>query len=256
MSNTKLDLNLSEVEKAMRELSSVHKPEKWLARNYVGGGLSQRDFLDVKIPHVRKRFTQGFSFSQNSPHDQWVIWNYIWLRSNTFETMLLSSYWVSQRPLQELISYAPMIFRWANRVDNWAHSDEMSGHYSKILESNHKQFFPTFEKWSRSKNPWLRRQSLVGLLFYSRMRKKTLPFSTLKKSIDRQMNDKHFYVQKGVGWALRECWNVYPQETEMYLQLNAHRVPPAGWTAATEKLSPKTKAKLTSLRKALRAQKK
>lgn len=238
-----------ETEAAMRELSAVHKPGKWLAKNYVGAGLSRLDFLDVKIPHVRQRFARGFSFSKKSPQEQWMIWDYVWRSSKTFETMLMASYWASKRPMAEVLERAELIFAWVERVDNWAHSDEMSAHCSRILETDHKKFMPVFEEWSRSKNPWLRRQSLVGILFYSRMRKKSPSFSVMKKFIDRQIADEHFYVQKGVGWTLRECWNLYPAETEKYLLQNAHRVPPAGWTAATEKLSKKTKAVLTERRR-------
>lgn len=240
---------LKEVETALRELAVTQKPEKWLAKNYVGGGISERDYLDVKIPHVRKRYAEGFSFSGASPQEQWKIWDYIWKQSNTFETMLLASYWAASRPEEELISHAKTIFRWVERVDNWAHSDELSAHCAKLLESDQKKFFPVYEKWSRSPKPWLRRQSTVGILFYSRFRKRTPSFATLKKFIERQMDDDHFYVQKGVGWAIRECWNVYPAQTEKFLLQVAHRVPPAGWTAATEKLHPKVKAKLMRLRK-------
>lgn len=249
MTKTELAAALREVEIEMRKLKAVQKPEKWLAKNYVGGGMSERDYLDVKIPHVRKRYAEGFSFSHARPEQQWKIWHHVWMNSNTFETMLLASYWASKRPKEELIANAKTIFQWIDKVDNWAHSDEMSAHCAFILESNHKKFLPVFEKWSRSSKPWLRRQSMVGILFYSRFREKSPSFAVLKKFIERQIHDEHFYVQKGVGWTLRECWNVYPKQTEKYLREIAHLIPPAGWTAATEKLSPKLKAELMKRRK-------
>lgn len=249
MKKNVLEAALREAEAAMRALSATHKPGKWLAKNYVGAGLSRLDFLDVKIPLVRGRFKQGFSFSRFDPAEQWLLWDHIWRSSKTFETMLLSSYWAARRPLEELTAHAGMIFDWVAGVDNWAHSDEMSFHCARILETNHRLYMPTFEKWADSENPWERRQSLVGLLYYSRSRKKVPSFATMKRFIERQMDDDHFYVQKGVGWTLRETWNVYPSETESYLLRCAHRIPPAGWTAATEKLSPTFKAKLTRQRK-------
>ena len=90
---------------------------------------------------------------------------------------------------------------------------------------------------------------MVGLLFYSRFRKKVPPFKTVISFVERHIDDDHYYVQKGVGWTIRECWNVYPKETFLYLKKNAHRVPPAGWTAATEKLRPQEKKILTQLRR-------
>lgn len=240
---------LREAEAAMRELSASHQPGRWLAKNYVGAGVSRLDFLDIKIPKVRERFKRGFSFSSREADEQWRIWNHIWWNSKTFETMLLASYWAARRPLTELTSRAEMVFGWVARVDNWAHSDELSCHCSKILETDHRRFMPVFEKWADSENPWERRQSLVGLLYYSRGRKEVPSFAVMKRFIERHLDDEHFYVQKGVGWTLRETWNLYPRETEAYLLKCAHRIPPAGWTAATEKLSAAFKAKLTRQRK-------
>jgi len=245
----KLELAKEEVEAALLKLSRGQKPQKWLAENYIGAGVSNLSFLDTKIPLVRKRFSEGFSFSEEAYDEQWLIWNSIWQNSAIFEVMLLASYWAASRPLDELIERSALVFGWVDKVDNWAHSDEMSSLCSKILESSHKKFLPVFETWARSSNPWHRRQSLVGLLFYARFRKKYLPFSTIKRFIEDHLNDSHFYVQKGVGWTLRECWNVYPDKTEAFLKKIAHRIPPAGWTAATEKLKPSVKRQLTSLRR-------
>ena len=62
------------------------------------------------------------------------------------------------------------------------------------------------------------------------------------------LDDDHYYVQKGVGWALREAWNVYPEETFEFLKKHAHRIATAGWTAATEKLAPRDKKILLKAR--------
>ncbi len=240
---------LQEVEAAMRQLSGSDKSEKWLAKNYVGAGLSKLEFLDVKIPEVRQRFAKRFSFSDKSLESQWRTWDYIWKHSNTFETMLLALFWLEKQGTEDLVAHADLVLCWVKKIDNWAHSDGLSAQISKILEANHVKYLPIFDQWSHSKNPWLRRQSLVGLLYYSRLRKKTLAFSILKQFVDRQVEDKHFYVQKAVGWTLRECWNIYPDQTERYLEVIAERIPPAGWTAATEKLDKKTKNRLADLRK-------
>ena len=240
---------LDEVEKALRGVSLPSKPSPWLAENYIGGGQSKLTYLNIKIPSVRSAFKNGFSFSNLSAREQWKIWDYIWSHSQIFEVMLMSSYWVSSRSVDELIQNRKIILSWLSRVDNWAHSDELSSHYAKVLEHDTKLFLPTFKKWNQSKNPWFKRQSMVGLLFYSRFRKKVLPFKTLISFVERHIDDGHYYVQKGVGWTIRECWNVYPKETFLYLKKNAHRVPPAGWTAATEKLRPQEKKILTQLRR-------
>jgi 3-methyladenine DNA glycosylase AlkD len=244
------------LKKYLKEVESrliPHKPNPktliWDPKDYVGGGLSEREYLSIKIPVVRSEFKRGFSFSSLPTSDQWQIWDYIWKNSNLFEVMLLSSYFVGTRPLDEVFNNRATLISWLDRVDNWAHSDELSSHYSKLLEFNPPKLMPVFEKWNRSKKPWFKRQSMVGLMYYSRMRKIIPKVDTILKFVDRHMKDDHYYVQKGVGWTLRESWNVYPKKTYEYLKRNAHLIPPAGWTAATEKLSKKDKDLLTSLRR-------
>jgi 3-methyladenine DNA glycosylase AlkD len=240
---------LNEVEGRLKKLRQKSKPATFLAENYIGGGLSSLNYLNIKIPLVRKEFKQGFTFSDLSPREQWKIWDYIWHHSKTFEVMLMASYWVRTRPFDEILNNHQIVLNWLVRVDNWGHSDELSGLYSRLLEHSHKDFLPVFEKWNKSDNPWFKRQSLVGLMYYSRMRVQVPTYSTVIRFVERHIDDSHFYVQKAIGWTLRECWNVYPQNTFSYLKANAKRIPAAGWTAATEKLSKKDKRTLIELRK-------
>lgn len=239
---------LKEVEGKVHGLKREHRPEKWMAKNYVGGGQSKLKFLDIKIPEVRRVFKEGFSFSDQAPEKQWKIWDYVWKKSDTFEVMLLASYWAASRPFEETFAHHKVMLAWLARVDNWAHSDELSSHYVKFLEHAPEKLLPVFRKWNRSAKPWFKRQSMVGLLYYARSRKRTLPANLILDFVERHMNDEHYYVQKGVGWTLRECGNVYPRPTLKYLRKNAGRIPAAAWTAATEKLSPSTKKSLTALR--------
>lgn len=244
---------LSEVESILTKISPVHKSEKWMAKNYVGSGRSKLKFLDIKIPQVRAAFKEGFSFFQiksksNNIKECWKIFDYIWKNSEYFEVMLLSSYFAASRPVEEKIKYDSLLLSWLDKSDNWAHSDELSGHYAQMLEFDN-SYYELYEKWNRSNNPWKRRQSLVGILLYARFRKKPLSWHKIKPLVDRLLLDEDYYVQKGVGWCLRETFNLYPDVVFQYMQKKAHFIKPAAWTACTEKLSKVQKTKLLKLRK-------
>lgn len=240
---------LKEVEKKLSAIQSSPRPEKWQAKNYVGAGVSELIFLDIKIPQVRALFKKGFSFSQRPAEEQWEIWHYIWQHSRLFEAMVMLSYWVSSRPLTELLAHDQKALEWIDRLDNWAHSDELSSHYVRMLEHDHKKYLPLLKSWSQSENPWYKRQSLVSLLYYSRGRKKVLPFKTIIRFVDNLLADEHYYVQKGVGWTLRECYNVYPKQTFAYLLKKAVLISPTAFYAATEKLSLSQKKQIMRARK-------
>lgn len=249
---------LREVEAAVKKLPRALKPEKWAAKNYIGGGESRLQFLDLTAPILRARFTIGFSFSEASNEVQWKIWDYIWKESKIFEVMNGAIHFAFERPIEELFAKRRVLFSWLKRSDNWAHSDSLSSIYARLLEYRRSEILPKVKAWSQHSDPWTRRQSLVSLLYYAstRMQDRVLPFPTLISFIEKQINDPHYYVQKGVGWTVRETYNLYPKETVAWLKKNIHRLSAPAWQASTEKLSLKIKSELKSQRKKSRHGKK
>lgn len=241
--------HLKEVDDVVARLGRESKPQRWLAKNYVGAGRSTIEFRDIRLPELRNAYKKGFSFSKNPRVEQWPFWDHVMRTSNVFETMLFPYFFAEKAKIDELHAHRKIVVGWLDRVDNWAHSDSLSSILVRLVEHDPKFMLPYIEKWSRSKNPWARRQSLVSLLYYSRGRQKVLPLKTILGLIDRQMDHTDYYVQKGVGWALRECYNVYPEETFAFLKDRVRTLSPGAWQAATEKLSGVRKSQLKSLRK-------
>lgn len=150
------------------------------------------------------------------------------------------------------------IIPWVNHVDNWGHSDMLSKLYTRFLEMNEHQkpFLELLRKWNKDKNPWLRRQSMVALLYYSRTKNQHIPFKTIISLVSTQLQAQEYYVQKGLGWTLRESYNIYPDLTYKFVFDNFHKVSPVAFTAAIEKMSDKEKTILKQKRKAYRTKNK
>lgn len=239
---------LSEVERSLSALSKRQSPAKWLISDYVGGGESKLRYLEIKTPVSRARFKQGYSFSDRPAKDQWKIWDEIWHEARCFDVMNHALYWVETRARLDLFEEQKRLLTWQKRVDNWGHSDALSSFYARFVEHDQKTMLGVLERWSLAKNPWDNRQSLVSAFYYSRLRKKFVPYKTAIKLIERQLGHEHYYVQKGVGWTLRETFNVYPRETFAYLKTVARDLSPHAWTAATEKLTASQKQLLKSSR--------
>jgi 3-methyladenine DNA glycosylase AlkD len=235
--------NLRELEKILG--AKPVRPSRWKMADYIGAGESQYIYLELRIPEVRAAFKKGFSFPQS-----FEVWDYVWKNARHFEVMCFAQYFLEKRTPAELLAHDKMLFSWIERVDNWALSDGLSAIYAKMLEANPK-YISVFKKWSTSRNPWKRRQSMVGLMCYSRLRKSHPPVKTILALIEAQIDFDHYYVQKGVGWTLRECYNVYPKETLVYLKKNAARLDPGAWYAATEKLIASQKKTLLAIRRSL-----
>jgi 3-methyladenine DNA glycosylase AlkD len=245
---TQLQSYLLEIEKALSlfpKRTSSQNPEA-----YIGGGQSQLRYLGLRVPHLNQTMRQGFSFSHQDPAELAGIWDYVWWHSDCYEVMSLALAWFYDPKRRSLLAQNwPKLKEWSNRIDNWAHADTLSGIYARLHEDLGLEVFSTFKVWNSSQNPWLRRLSLVSLFYYSSMRKKYPSFNKVISLIKPQLEYDHYYVQKAVGWTLRETGNVYPDQTYEFLVENVLTLSSSAFSAATEKLTPAQKEHLKKRRK-------
>lgn len=219
-------------------------------KKYIGTNL---DIIGLAVPYQRNLFKKGYSFSGLHHNEQIKIWDTVWKKGKRHEVMTQAIFFW-ERHLDKIDTKRAWatLKTWTPRLDNWAHSDGISGLYSKLLELDTVLVFPQLKKWNTSKNPWERRQSVVSLLFYHRLRSKVLPYKEMIPLVENLLDDEHYFVQKGVGWALRELSNAYHKETLAFLKKNHARISGVAFSAAAEKLSIKEKEELKAMRKAAR----
>ena len=129
------------------------------------------------------------------------------------------------------------------------YSDSLSKIYTKILGQKPDEIYPTLVEWNASTDLWKRRQSVVSLLYYARTKKQFLPYKKIIPLIENLLHDEEYYVQKGVGWSLREVYNVYPEETWKFMLKNHKHIHSIAFSAAVEKLPLNLKEELKTLRK-------
>lgn len=229
-------------------------------KKYVG---TQYHFLALSVPQERRVFSEWrSSLTLLDPTQRLKLAIDLWESSKVFHVLSQSLSLLSSLVDADLDSrWQRKIWKCAQRfipkLDNWAHSDSLSSIYAQLLEnallrkdkeavSDH---LSVRTKWNTHKNPWARRQSLVGLLYYAGSREAHLPYRPMIELVDPLIEDNAFYVQRGVGWTLRELYNVYPKESFAYLKKNASRLSAIATSAATEKLSVQDKRIIKNLRK-------
>lgn len=216
-------------------------------KKYIGTSL---DFIGLSVPQQRLVFKKGFSFSKAPLAEQLSVWDDIWQNSGHYEMMNLAQMFASKN----LASFEPdflwkTVKQWVAQVDNWAHSDGLSSIYARLLESVPDLIYSQYQAWNNSNNPWERRQSVVGIMYYSTVRKSHQPFERTLALLLPLLKDENYFVQKGVGWTLREMGNVYPEETLGFLEENIKFIHAAAFSAAIEKFDQDTKDRLKQLRK-------
>lgn len=205
--------------------------------------------LGLSVPQMRKAVKQGYTFYELPEKKIQAIWSDIVKNATYFDEVSQALLYYQYRKNDLDKSHIKLFASWMPSIDNWEHSDRMSDLLAELHERFPSEVYPLYKKWNRHKNPWFRRQSIVGLFLYSNSRKKQPPFGKVLPLVHHLLKDSHLYVQKGYGWTLRELYNVYPKKTYAYLLTVAKEIPPAGWQAATEKLAKTQKARLMKIRK-------
>jgi 3-methyladenine DNA glycosylase AlkD len=73
---------------------------------------------------------------------------------------------------------------------------------------------PLITSWRNSNNLWLQRTCLIFQLKH----KEAIDFKLLTVLIDQFKGDKEFFIQKAIGWSLRQHSRTNPKEVKSYLE--------------------------------------
>lgn len=204
--------------------------------------------LGLTVPQQRWVAKIPFSFFALPEPQTLAIWSQIWKETDIFEIRSLALLYYGERKKDLELRHWRVLSRWVGQVDNWAHSDALSNLFAYWHERYPRDVYPVYEQWIKARHPWKRRAALTGLFYYALLRRTYPPYEHVRHLLAQVLYDKDLYVQKAVGWTLRECYRVYPQQTYEQLKVWAPVLAPAAWYAAKEKLSEAKKDELRCLR--------
>ncbi|GAB1354939.1 hypothetical protein MASR1M12_36790 [Erysipelotrichia bacterium] len=138
--------------------------------------------LGLSVPQSRAALKAGYSFMRYAPNRVLEIFDHIWKNGTYFEEMSQPVYHYEKKSLS--VDEFNTISGWIEKCDNWAHSDGLSSIYARALEE---------------------------------MPELVLPVLLLISMVTSLLDDDAYYVQKGVGWTIREVYNCYPEATLHFL---------------------------------------
>ena len=239
-----------EVEDTLNRLSIKNDKEKAAKlKKYIGTNLNVLGMVSKAQVDAHKK---GFSFYLEQKEQTFLVYHEIYTQSNIFEVKNLAFIFLDKHhkhiPLKTQLKHLP---QWVKQVDNWVHSDSLSKFISRLIEdkSTQQEILAIIKKWNSSKNLWERRQSLVALYYYARTKKEHVSFELTEQLVSRLLKDKEYFVQKAVGWTLRESYNVYPKQTYQFIEENIKHISPTAFTTCLEKMTEKQKLILKQKRK-------
>ena len=125
-------------------------------------------------------------------------------------------------------------------VDNWGRCDTFSTGFFGELILMYPDLVTKTQKWTKSKNRWLRRASAVILI---PSLKKDKQLDNAFKVADILLLDNDDMVQKGYGWMLKVAADKHMEEVFQYVLGNKAEMPRTALRYAIEKMPEKLRKK-------------
>ncbi len=132
---------------------------------------------------------------------------------------------------------------WLERNDsaNWATTDAICGLLIGPLVAAQPRLAPRLAAWAGSRNMWVRRASIVGLIPLAR---RGQALDLLYRTARRLHRDDEDLIQKAVGWALREAGKTDMARLEKYLRATGPMIPRTTLRYAIERFPPAKRKQL------------
>jgi 3-methyladenine DNA glycosylase AlkD len=102
----------------------------------------------------------------------------------------------------------------------WDYVDEVSHHVGMLLRSHPEQMKRVMRDWSRDKDLWKRRVSIICQISF----KRDTDLDLLYSNIEANLAERNFFIRKAIGWALRAYAWTDPAEVSRYVAANETRL--------------------------------
>ncbi len=213
------------------------------------------ELLGCTMPQIRQVAREIVVYLPKSDANKRKSLHELWQQSKVFDVLHLPLiYFQSRKKKNNLVDWRTLK-NFSEKIDNWAHSDCLSDSIATLLENYPDKIYPELKRWNKSNNSWQRRLSLTSLIYYAPQRKNPLPYSKIFPLVKNRLADTDPYVQKAVGWTLRETHKLYPEKTKKFVFDHANQLSAVAFSYATEKWSKQEKETLKKLRKYDRSKK-
>ena len=117
----------------------------------------------------------------------------------------------------------------------WDYVDGIASHrIGQILRDYPAPMRRKMLSWSKSTNLWKRRTSILCQLGF----KSATDLNLLYACIEPSLGSREFFLQKAIGWALRQHAWTDPLEIKKYVQLNHTRLSPLSRREALKNIKP------------------
>ncbi|VVB83312.1 DNA alkylation repair enzyme [uncultured archaeon] len=223
---------MPELEQIRAKLFSLGNKER--AENSKRYLKSSYEFYGMKVLEMRKIMKEYKNldfYSALNLFDE--LWN-----SGNHEEMNCALYLLENYAKQNQNELWKFLMERLNKATSWDLVDEMSGRILGVILADNINLMSEIKKMSESRNPWIRRTSIIST---GRLIGKNKIELTLRLA-EKLIYDEDVYVQKGAGWMLREAGKRNRFAVREFILMHIDMKPNA-FSYATEKMTELRKIK-------------
>ncbi len=218
---------MAELEQIRAELYSLRNPTKAeLVKKYLK---SPYDFYGITVPTLRKIAKH---YKDLDLYTTFNLFDELWNSSN-HEEMSLALYLLTNHKKKFTVEFWDFLTnpKRIEKFKTWDHVDEACSHTLGEVLLKNIYLNSEIKKMAESRNPWIRRMSIVSQ--YPLIKKGKIQFTILLA--EKLVYDEDIYVQKATGWMLREVGKKNLIELKEFI--NHHKdMKPFALSYATEKM--------------------
>lgn len=200
--------NIQSALEPLRDEQNAEKMEKYMRNLF--------PFLGIKTPERKQAFKSVLKeYGKPDEHRRKSMVEDLW-QLDEREYQYIAMELLSQKKLYEehdlnFIEYLIITKSWWDTVDGLA--SNTAGTYF----SQHPELIDTQTKrWIHHENMWLNRTAILFQLKY----KDQTNFELLKRYCLIHKDSKEFFIQKAIGWALREYSKTSPEAVRIFIEQN------------------------------------
>jgi 3-methyladenine DNA glycosylase AlkD len=171
-------------------------------------------FLGIKKPERNQLEKQFFAESEILkerflPEFVWALWE---LEEREYQYTALVYIEKSMKKLEK--EHLPLMEKLITTKSWWDTVDTLAQKPVGKIAADHPEVIPeTIEGWAYGHHLWLRRTAILFQLKY----KEKIDEELLYRYILQNARDKEFFIQKAIGWALREYSKTNPESVKKFI---------------------------------------
>jgi len=150
-------------------------------------------------------------------------------QSDIFEARIAAAKLLTQAQIKPDDAVWELIKNWVPDFDSWAIADHACMAGRKRIEADPARA-DEVENWTRSDQMWTRRAALVIMLPWTRMRYPKPEEQALRERVlgwaAGYVNDHDWFIQKAIGWWLRDLSKRDPARVQVFLDRYGVRMKP------------------------------